>query len=406
MSKRILDLQARFSEVGRIRLGEKQGNRPAKIDTLRFTSQNHDLIEQIVTLYGGQVTPWDSPRGSEWQCYIQAEEIDIIIPPSDESITTSYEIWSGGGMQRYCDGQTMKRPGSDEERDCQCAGDIANGGERECKIKARMITWLPKIQTLGVWRLETGSWYAAGELTKMIDMLLDASMQLQRAVTAKLRLDRRVVKRDGKTFRFNVPIITPVGDVAVILEASTPMAALPEARDVRDRPDMAALPPSAPVTSVWPSDEPSNLEGYVEPDMDDANDNMAVDNYVQPVDNAPDDLLVKGKHTQLMITLEAVGYTPDERHELVSYVTGGASQSTKQLRYRDMADVWKRIETRATSEVQKLFIDLWAEPTRGWAILHKVSGLDAPVADWKLNEWLLALSHCQSLTKEMDSTDE
>jgi hypothetical protein len=400
MSKRILDLQARFSEVGRIRLGEKQGNRPAKIDNLRFTSQNRDLLDQIATLYQGEVTPWESPRGAEWQCYIQAEEIDIIIPPSDESITTSYEIWSGGGMQRYCDGVTMKRPGDDEERSCQCAEDIMNGGERECKIKARMITWLPKIQTLGVWRLETGSWYAAGELTKMIDMLLDASMQLQRAVTAKLRLDRRVVKRDGKTFRFNVPIITPVGDVAVILEASTPMAALPEARDVLARPDRAALPAAAPLTSEWPSDEPSNLEGYVEPV-----DNSVDNEYVEPVENSPDDLLVKGKHTQLMITLEAVGYTPDERHELVAHVTEGAMASTKQLRYRHLPKMWERITTRATSEVQKLFIDLWAEPTRGWAILHEVIGLEAPVADWKLNEWLLALSHCQSLTKEMESND-
>jgi hypothetical protein len=305
----------------------------------------------------------------------------------------------------------MARPGSDETRDCQCAGDIANGGERECKIKARMIVWLPRIQTLGVWRLETGSWYAAGELTKMVDTLLDASLHLQRAVTAKLRLDRRVVKRDGKTFRFNVPIITPVGDVAAILEAATPMGALPEARDVLARPDRAALPPAAPVTSEWPSDEPSNLEGYVEPLPMDVDERISareepVDNtYVQPVDNSPDDLLVKGKHTQLMITLEAVGYTPDERHELVSYVTGGSETSTKQLRYKHMPEMWERITTRATSEVQKLFIDLWAEPTRGWAILHKVGGLEAPVADWKLNEWLLALSHCQSLTKEMESND-
>ena len=63
MSKRILDLQARFSEVGRIRLGEKLGNRPAKLDKLRFTSQNRDLLDQIATLYQGSVTPWDSPRG-------------------------------------------------------------------------------------------------------------------------------------------------------------------------------------------------------------------------------------------------------------------------------------------------------------------------------------------------------
>jgi hypothetical protein len=384
MSKRILDLQARFSEVGRIRLGEKLGNRPAKIDNLRFTSQNRDLLDQIATLYQGTVTEWESPRGAEWQCYIQAEEIDIIIPPSDEAVTTSYEIWSGGGMQRYCDGETMARPGSDETRACQCAQDIANGRERECKIKARMIVWLPRIQTLGVWRLETGSWYAAGELTKMVDTLLDASMHLQRAVTAKLRLDRRVVKRDGKTFRFNVPIITPVGDVAAILEAATPMGALPVARDVQVRPDRAALPPVPPVTTEWPSDEPSNLEGYVEPE-----------------EHLPDDVIVKGKHTQLMITLEAVGYTPDERHELVRYVSDGEYESTKELMYKHMPAMWERITTRATIEVQSLFGLIWRESTLGWDTLRKYDGLEGEVSTWKLNEWVIALAHCRGLHAKM-----
>ena len=388
MSKRILDLQARFSEVGRIRLGEKQGNRPAKLDKLRFTSQNRDLLQQIGTLYQGEVTPWESPRGAEWQCYIQAEEIDIIVPPSDEAVTTSYEIWSGGGMQRFCDGETMRRPGSDDERECQCATDITNGGERECKIKARMIVWLPRIQTLGVWRLETGSWYAAGELTKMVDTLLDASRHLQRAVTAKLRLDRRVVKRDGKTFKFNVPIITPVGDVAAILEAATPMAALPVARDVQVRPDLTALPPAAPVTRDWPSDEPSNLEGYDE-------------GYLEPVEHSPDDVIVKGKHTQLMIMLEAVGYTPDERHELVRYVTGGEFESTKELTYKDMPAMWQRITARATVEVQSLFKLIWRESTLGWEELHKQNGLEGEVGTWTMNEWLIALAHCRDLHSKM-----
>ena len=124
MSKRILDLQTRFTEAGRIRLGERQGNRPSKIDKLRFTSPSHDLIAQISELYGGMTSQWESPRGPESQVYIERDEIDIIIPPSDEALTTSYEIWSGGGMQRYCDGRVMKRPVSDEERTCQWASYI------------------------------------------------------------------------------------------------------------------------------------------------------------------------------------------------------------------------------------------------------------------------------------------
>jgi hypothetical protein len=378
MSKRILDLQTRFTEAGRIRLGERRGNRPTKIDKLRFTSPSHDLIAQIAQLYGGTTSQWESPRGMEWQVYIEQEEIDIIVPPSDEALTTSYEIWSGAGMRLYCDGQTMKRPGSDEERPCQCLEDIAEGRERECKIKARMIVWLPKIQTLGVWRLETGSWYAAGELTRMVDTLLQASEQLQRAVSAKLRLDKRVVKRDGQTFNFNVPIITPVGDVAMVLEAATPMAALPTARDVDMRPEApAALP--APETTEWPSDEPENLESEID----------------------GGDVIDDGKHKQLMITLRAINYTDDERHELVRHVSGERTESSKELLVGEMPLVWERVTTRATIEVQKYFGLLWREPAIGWETLKKIDGLNAPVNEWKLNEWLIALDYCENAHAEM-----
>jgi len=230
----------------------------------------------------------------------------------------------------------------------------------------------------------------------MVDTLLDASRHLQRAVTAKLRLDRRVVKRDGKTFKFNVPIITPVGDVAAILEAATPMAVLPVARDVQVRPDLTALPPAAPVTRDWPSDEPSNLEGYVEPV-----DNSVDNEYVAPVDNLPDDVIVKGKHTQLMITLEAVGYTPDERHELVRYVSDGEYESTKELTYRHMPAMWTRIQTRATIEVQSLFGLIWRESALGWEALRKYDGLEGEVGTWTMNEWLIALTHCRDLHAKM-----
>jgi hypothetical protein len=389
MSKRILDLQTRFTEAGRIRLGERRGNRPSKIDKLRFTSPSLELIQQIGTLYGGEVTSWESPRGPESQVYIERDEIDIIIPPSDEALTTSYELWSASGMQKYCDGSVMKRPGSDDEYPCECK----SLAEQTCKIKARMIVWLPRIQTLGVWRLETGSWYAAGELTRMVDLLLDASEQLRKAVSAKLRLDKRVVKREGKTFNFNVPIITPVGDVAVVLEAMTPMTALPSARDVQLRPE-APLALPAPETTKWPSDAPENLEGHV------PNESEAV---VQPTKGkqAEDAVIDKGKHTQLMITLGAINFTDDERHDLVRHVTGGRTESSKELTFGDMPAIWKRATSRATIEVQKIFSTLWSEPQDGWDALRKVDGLDKLVKDWKLNEWLIALDYCDVAQAKM-----
>ena len=69
----ILGLQQQQTEVGRIRLGvkvtAKSGKlRPAKLDTLRFTSPRRELIEKIAELYGGACEPWQPPRGNrQWQ---------------------------------------------------------------------------------------------------------------------------------------------------------------------------------------------------------------------------------------------------------------------------------------------------------------------------------------------------
>jgi hypothetical protein len=398
MQRRIVDMQARFVEVGRIRLGEWQGNRPAKLDKLRFTSQNRKLLDEIATLYNGHVTQWDSPRGPEWQCYIDDEEIDIIVPPSDQAVTTSYEQWTAAGMQKYCDGNTMKLPGSDEEHACECK----YADERVCKIKARMIVWLPKIQTLGVWRLETGSWYAAGELSGMVDMLLNASMMLRQAVTAKLRLDRRVVKREGMTYRFNVPIITPVGDVAHVLSAAAPMQQLPAARSVDERP---ALPEvvTPPETTEWPTDDAEDETERV--DTDEAiTESYDEDGVVES--RNPGDVIEVGTHKALMISCRAVNLTDDERHDLVRHVTKGRVESSKLLRYEDMAQVYERLTNRATVEVQSRFRSIWPEPASGWAALHSREGLEGEVKTWGFKEWVIALEWCDQLIAEADTSSE
>ncbi|MCP4792550.1 MAG: hypothetical protein GY882_04375, partial [Actinomycetia bacterium] len=52
----LIGLQKRVSEAGRIRLGEKVGNRPSKLtDALRFTSVSRANVEAVAAAYGGQV---------------------------------------------------------------------------------------------------------------------------------------------------------------------------------------------------------------------------------------------------------------------------------------------------------------------------------------------------------------
>ncbi|MFC5183602.1 recombination directionality factor [Actinomadura harenae] len=53
----IIDLQKRFRELGRIRIGDVQPTssgktRPAKLDKLRITSHSRDLLVKVPALYG------------------------------------------------------------------------------------------------------------------------------------------------------------------------------------------------------------------------------------------------------------------------------------------------------------------------------------------------------------------
>ena len=142
----ILDNQQRLARAGRIRMGERQGNRPVKLDNFRITSANRENLEQVALVYGGTVKPWDeSSTEDSWQVSITADEIDIVIPMSENSaLSDYYELWSRGGMQRQCDSQYDKL----NDRNCTCIA-----GSRECKPYTRLNVWMPKVKTLGTWLL-------------------------------------------------------------------------------------------------------------------------------------------------------------------------------------------------------------------------------------------------------------
>jgi hypothetical protein len=73
---RILDLQQRAREIGRLRLGAMKGGRPVSLDTWRFTSTNQEFIQWCATTYGGEATPWQSPAGDAWEVITEAAVIE------------------------------------------------------------------------------------------------------------------------------------------------------------------------------------------------------------------------------------------------------------------------------------------------------------------------------------------
>lgn len=204
---RIIDLQRRLREIGRIRIGERVPtrsgkSRPAKIDTFRLTSRDEQVIRAAADRWGGTPEPWpDGPGGGQWQVRTTTDQIPVVIPPGDMSFSQSYEVWSAGGCQVRCDG----RWDHIADKACHCDPE-----DRDCKIHTRLSVILPDLPGLGVWRLETHGYYAAVELGGIVDICAAQSAQGV-MLPARLRLEHREVKRvvDGKvqTRKFGVPVL-------------------------------------------------------------------------------------------------------------------------------------------------------------------------------------------------------
>lgn len=230
----ILDIQRRLAELGRIRIGQQTKTRsgklaPEKLDRFRVTSPSRELVDAIAKLYGGTVQEWQPPRGAaQWEVVTEARSMPVLVPP--QPVTQWYELWSGGGCQRRCDGLTEVLSDSP----CVCGPDP---GDRMCKPTTRLSVVLRDVPgAVGLWRLESHGFYAAVELPGMAELLA----QTNGYVSARLELDPRTAlrQRDGKpeTRHFVVPVLRPeVTTPAELVAGATASAALETA------PAMAAI---------------------------------------------------------------------------------------------------------------------------------------------------------------------
>lgn len=197
---RILDLQQRAREIGRLRLGATDGGRPISLETWRFTSTNHEFIEWCASTYGGQARPWKSPAGDAWEVITEAATIEVAIPSWSDPVSTSYELWSGAGCQRRCDGVREMLSGDS----CKCDPD-----ERECRPTMRASFVLPSSPFMGVVRLESHGWSAAMELPQIIDGLHVAR---ERGINLRATLSIERKKSGGKQW------VVPALDVRISLD--------------------------------------------------------------------------------------------------------------------------------------------------------------------------------------------
>jgi len=216
----ILNLQRKLTEVGRIRLGARSDKgAPTKLDKFRLTSKSREALEAAAEVYGGTVTAWKSPDGDAFELVTEVSVLDVVVPPGN-ALSQWYEMWSGAGCQRRCDGQTETLSGSP----CKCPTDQQVRAEQSakgqaCRPTTRLSVILPKIKTVGIWRLETHGYHAATELAGIAELLEKVSAN-NSYLPATLRLEQRSARRGGKVSRFAVPVLEVGATVQEAIAAS------------------------------------------------------------------------------------------------------------------------------------------------------------------------------------------
>lgn len=210
---RILELQRRLREVGRIRIGQQVAakkrdgsptTRPVKLDKFRLTSRDELVIRAAAEVWGGTCQQWDgAPDGPQWEVFTETNQMAVVVPPGDMAFSQAYEQWSAGGCKVRCDGQRDHIA----DKPCHCDPEA-----RACDIHSRLSVILPDLPGMGVWRLDTQGYYAAVELGGLVD-LLTAYTERGVMLPARLRLEQRTVKRPKpggggvETKSFAVPVL-------------------------------------------------------------------------------------------------------------------------------------------------------------------------------------------------------
>jgi len=244
MAGRIITLQRQARELGRLRTGLTDGKRPMRSETWIVTSHAEHYVEAAAAEWGGTVEKWQ-PQGSgaaQFRVITQTTCLDAILPPGDP-LSQSYEMWSRGGCQRRCDGMTEQLSDSP----CLCIADYGDNWYQQekgdvCSAHTRLNVILPQMPDIGVWRMETGSFYAANEIAAHVD-LIRTSTGGNIAVPIRLRMEQRQRVANGKTKKFPVIAVELRGATAGALMAGTAnLDAIAELAPAQSAPAIEAAP--------------------------------------------------------------------------------------------------------------------------------------------------------------------
>jgi hypothetical protein len=208
MGSRLRNIQRRAAEHGRLRTGYTQGNRPMRSATWVITSHSEEHVRTAAKLWGGTPETWKPLNSTieQWRVITEASSVEALITPGDP-LNQYNEMWTKGGCQRRCDGETellTRQP-------CLCARQFGEDWHlqpkgRVCSTTSRLNVMLPDLSGMGMWRAETHSFYAAQEWGGMVDMVL-AGTRGDGFVPVTLRIEPRQRVANGETKKFPVVVV-------------------------------------------------------------------------------------------------------------------------------------------------------------------------------------------------------
>lgn len=220
MGSRIRTMQKQARELGRLRTGYSVPNqdptkrpRPVKSKTWVLSSHAEHYVAAAAAQLGGKVERWQ-PQGNgapQFRVITEAEQLDALLPPGDP-LSQANEMWNKGGCVRRCDGETEQI----SRHPCLCYAEHGpdwhllrqelRTKDKVCAATSRLNVVLPDMPDVGVWRVETHSFYAANELAGTVDMVLSGTGG-KGLFPVRLRIEPRTRVAGGQTKHFPVVVV-------------------------------------------------------------------------------------------------------------------------------------------------------------------------------------------------------
>ncbi|MFI5809291.1 hypothetical protein [Streptomyces sp. NPDC051561] len=213
-------MKRQTAELGRIRTGYSRPNPkpdgrpiPVKSKTFVLSSHSREYVERAAALYGGDVEEWtpQNQKIAQYRVITTTTELRAVLPAGDP-LSQAYELWSGGGCARRCDGETEQLT----RQPCICLAKFGPDWHEQneikqgsvCKPTSRIGVFLPDLPDLGVWRLESKSHYAADVMAGGIDTVLQATGG-KGLMPVRMWIEQRTAVRRGKTKNYPVVMLVP-----------------------------------------------------------------------------------------------------------------------------------------------------------------------------------------------------